>query len=111
MPALAQSGVVDTAREVYGSIGPAFYGPRTMIVALVFLALTYLGPRRVLEAVDPTLARGTGWSGAGAPTSRAQRPGRPSKPVAIRATEDERAAWSAPPSTLSAPCRSGAATR
>jgi len=39
LPAIAQSGVVDTARDVYGSIGPAFYGLRTTIVALVFLAL------------------------------------------------------------------------
>jgi hypothetical protein len=39
LPAIAQSGVVDTAREIYGSIGPAFYGLRTTIVALVFMAL------------------------------------------------------------------------
>jgi transposase len=39
MPALAASGVVECAREVYGSIGPAFFGLRTTIVALVLMAL------------------------------------------------------------------------
>jgi len=39
VPALVHSGVVDVAREVYGSIGPAFYGLRTTIVALVLMAL------------------------------------------------------------------------
>lgn len=39
VPALAQSGVLDVARRVYGSIGPAFYGLRTTVVALLLLAL------------------------------------------------------------------------
>jgi hypothetical protein len=41
--------------------------------------------------VAPALARGTGWPGGG----RGRRPlrGAPSKPVTIRATDDERAAW------------------
>jgi prepilin-type processing-associated H-X9-DG protein len=39
LPAIVQSGVVDCAREVYGCIGPAFYGLRTTIVALVLMAL------------------------------------------------------------------------
>ena len=39
VPAIAASGVVECAREVYGSIGPAFYGLRTTIVALVLMAL------------------------------------------------------------------------
>ena len=39
LPALMHSGVVDIAREVYDSIGPAFDGLRTTVVALVFLAL------------------------------------------------------------------------
>jgi len=39
LPALVASGVVECAREVYGSIGPAFFGLRTTIVALVLMAL------------------------------------------------------------------------
>jgi transposase len=39
LPALVQSGVFDCAREIYGSIGPAFYGLRTSILALLLMAL------------------------------------------------------------------------
>ena len=39
MPALVASGVIDCAQEVYGSIGPAFFGLRTTIVSLVLMAL------------------------------------------------------------------------
>jgi hypothetical protein len=51
----------------------------------------YTGGKRQLEEVAPALARGTGWPGGG----RGRRPlrGAPSKPVTIRATDDERAAW------------------
>jgi hypothetical protein len=39
IPALVQSGVFDVAREVYGSLGPAFYGLRTTVVTLLLMAL------------------------------------------------------------------------
>ena len=39
VPGLIQSGILASADEVYGSIGPAFYGLRTTIVALVLMAL------------------------------------------------------------------------
>jgi transposase len=39
MPALVASGVIDCAHEIYGSIGPAFFGLRTTIMALVLMAL------------------------------------------------------------------------
>ncbi len=39
VPALMRSGVLDVAHQVYGSIGPAFYGLRTTVVALLLLAL------------------------------------------------------------------------
>jgi hypothetical protein len=39
VPALVRSGVLEVARRVYGSIGPAFYGLRTTVVALLLLAL------------------------------------------------------------------------
>ena len=58
LPAIAQAGVVDTAREVYGSIGPAFYGLRTTIVALVFLALLRIKrPEALKEHAPPDLGR------------------------------------------------------
>ncbi len=39
VPALVGSGVLSCARDIYGSIGPAFYGLRTTLVALLLLAL------------------------------------------------------------------------
>jgi transposase len=39
LPALVGSGVIGCAREVYGCIGPAFYGLRTTVVALLLMAL------------------------------------------------------------------------
>ena len=39
IPALLDSGVVEIGREIYGSIGPAFYGLRTTIVTLLLMAL------------------------------------------------------------------------
>lgn len=58
LPAIAQSGVVDIAREVYGSIGPAFYGLRTTMVALVFLALLRIKrPEALKEHAPPDLGR------------------------------------------------------
>ena len=39
IPALVASGVIECAREVYGSIGPAFFGLRATIVSLVLMAL------------------------------------------------------------------------
>ena len=39
IPAILSSGVLDCARKIYGSIGPAFYGLRTTIVTLLLMAL------------------------------------------------------------------------
>jgi transposase len=39
LPALVQSGVFQCARDIYGSIGPAFYGLQTTILALLLMAL------------------------------------------------------------------------
>jgi len=39
LPAVVASGVVPIAREIYGSLGPAFYGLRTTLVALLLMAL------------------------------------------------------------------------
>ena len=39
LPALIDTGVLTIAREVYGSLGPAFYGLRTTLVALLLMGL------------------------------------------------------------------------
>jgi len=39
VPSLVASGVLDAADKVYGSIGPAFYGLRTTLLTLLFMAL------------------------------------------------------------------------
>ena len=39
IPALVASDVLPVARQIYGSIGPAFYGLRTTLVAYILLAL------------------------------------------------------------------------
>jgi len=58
LPAIASSGGVEVARKVYGSIGPAFYGLRTTIVALVFLALLRINrPEALKEHFPPGLGR------------------------------------------------------
>jgi len=58
LPAITQGGVVEIAREVYGSIGPAFYGLRTTVVALVFLALLRIKrPEALKEHAPPDLGR------------------------------------------------------
>jgi transposase len=39
LPVLVASGVFEIARDIYGSIGPAFYGLRTSLAALLLMAL------------------------------------------------------------------------
>jgi hypothetical protein len=39
VPSLVGSGVLGAAEQVYGSIGPAFYGLRTTLLTLLFMAL------------------------------------------------------------------------
>jgi DNA-binding CsgD family transcriptional regulator len=58
LPALLQSGALAAARRVYGSIGPAFYGLRTTIVALLLLALWRIKRPEALKEHSPaTLGR------------------------------------------------------
>jgi transposase len=58
LPALVASGAVECAREVYGSIGPAFFGLRTTIVALVLMALLRIKrPEGLKEHSPDTLGR------------------------------------------------------
>jgi len=39
LPALVASGVFECAHQIYGSLGPAFYGLRTSLLTLLFMAL------------------------------------------------------------------------
>jgi transposase len=39
IPALIQSGIFEIAQEMYGSIGPAFYGLRTILLSFLLMAL------------------------------------------------------------------------
>jgi hypothetical protein len=53
----------------------------------------YTGSKRQLEEVEPALARGTGWPGGGRGPKSRSASGAVSKPVGLRATAEERAAW------------------
>jgi transposase len=53
LPPLVTSGVFTIAREVYGSLGPAFYGLRTTMVALLLLALLRIKRPEALKEHAP----------------------------------------------------------
>jgi hypothetical protein len=53
LPFIDDSGVVDVARATWGSIGPAFYGLRTTVVALVLLALLRIKRPEALKERSP----------------------------------------------------------
>jgi transposase len=53
IPALLGTGLLDEARAVYGSIGPAFYGLRTTLVALVVMALLRIKRPEALKEHSP----------------------------------------------------------
>ncbi len=53
VPAVLDTGVLDCAREVYGSIGPAFFGLRTSVVALVLFALLRIKRPEALKERSP----------------------------------------------------------
>lgn len=58
LPALVSSGVFAIAHEVYGSLGPAFYGLRTTVVALLLMALLRIKrPEGLKEHAPPDLGR------------------------------------------------------
>jgi Winged helix-turn helix len=57
LPALLATGVLDTAREVWGSIGPAFYGLRTSIVTMLLMALLRIKRPEALKEHSPELGR------------------------------------------------------
>jgi prepilin-type processing-associated H-X9-DG protein len=53
VPAILDTGVLDCAREIYGSIGPAFFGLRTSVVALVLFALLRIKRPEALKERSP----------------------------------------------------------
>ena len=58
IPALLATGVLDAAKQVWGSIGPAFYGLRTSIVTMLLMALLRIKrPEALKEHAPPDLGR------------------------------------------------------
>jgi hypothetical protein len=58
VPALVASGLLSVARKLYGTIGPAFYGLRTTLVAYVLLVLLRIPrPEMLKEYAPPDLGR------------------------------------------------------
>jgi transposase len=53
IPALVASGVLAIARQIYGSLGPAFYGLRTTLVAYLLLALLRIPRPETLKEYAP----------------------------------------------------------
>src|SRR5467141_5358902 len=53
IPALVASGLPPTAEKIYGSLGPAFYGLRTTLVAYVLLALLRIPRPETLKEYSP----------------------------------------------------------
>jgi transposase len=53
LPALIASGVFGCAQKIYGSLGPAFYGLRTSLLTLLFMALLRLKRPESLKEHSP----------------------------------------------------------
>jgi len=58
VPALVRSGVFEVADEIYGTIGPAYYGLRTILLTMVLLALLRIKhPENIKEHSPPDLGK------------------------------------------------------
>lgn len=53
LPALIESGLLDTARKVYGNLGASFYGLRTILLTLVLMALLRIKRPEGLKECSP----------------------------------------------------------
>ena len=53
LPCLLQSGLLRISRKLYGEIGPAFYGLRTTLLTLLFMALLRIKRPEQLKQWDP----------------------------------------------------------
>lgn len=54
IPALLRTGVFERAREVYGSLGPAFYGLRTSLLTMLLMALLRIKRPEALKEHSPS---------------------------------------------------------
>jgi transposase len=54
VPALVASGLFDCAQKIYGSLGPAFFGLRTTLLTLLFMALWRIKRPEGLKEHAPT---------------------------------------------------------
>jgi DNA-binding CsgD family transcriptional regulator len=55
LPALVSSGIFRLAHQLYGEIGPAFYGLRTTLLTLLLMALWRLQRPEALKERDPAM--------------------------------------------------------
>jgi prepilin-type processing-associated H-X9-DG protein len=53
VPALLQSGLLECARQIYGSLGPAFFGLRTTLLTRLFMALWRIKRPEALKEHSP----------------------------------------------------------
>jgi hypothetical protein len=53
LPCVIESGLFQISRKLYGEIGPAFYGLRTMLLTLVLMALLRIKRPEQLKERDP----------------------------------------------------------
>ncbi|MFQ5382613.1 MAG: putative transposase, partial [Dehalococcoidia bacterium] len=53
LPLLAESGILRLSRKLYGEIGPAFYGLRSTLLTLLFMALLRIKRPEHLKQRDP----------------------------------------------------------
>jgi transposase len=53
LPCLVESGLLRVSRKLYGEIGPAFYGLRTTLLTLLFMALLRIKRPEHLKERDP----------------------------------------------------------
>ena len=53
LPCLVESGLLRIGRKLYGEIGPAFYGLRTTVLTLLFMALLRIKRPEHLKERDP----------------------------------------------------------
>lgn len=54
VPALIRSGIFECAQQIYGSLGPAFFGLRTTLLTLLFMALWRIKRPEALKEHSPT---------------------------------------------------------
>lgn len=58
IPALTRTGVFDSAKTIFGDIGPAFYGLRTTVLTLLLMALLRIKrPETLKEHAPPDIGR------------------------------------------------------